>query len=354
MDDRAKTTTDAFTIGDISANKGEMARGFLTLGETVSGPIQIPLVVMNGAGDGPELCITAGVHATEYAPIDAAMRLIHQVDPKKLRGRLVVIPVMNMPMFQARMPFVSPVDGLNLNKIAPGSKDGTISEILAHTLLEEVLAEADYHIDLHAGDFGEQLWAFAGYALSGDHRQDIEGEALTRVYSPRMIVLSREGGTVPPFPGSLNHSASKRGIISILAEAGGDGTLNDADVQEHLNGIWNVMKYLKMVDGEPHVAGPRIRGTDRFVMRARRSGLVRLTVAIGDNIAEGQIVAEICNVFGEVIETIRAPRPGIAGLIWSHKVVNIGDPVVRCWVTEPASPFPATDKFVQLNETNSC
>jgi predicted deacylase len=83
-------------------------------------------------------------------------------------------------------------------------------------------------------------------------------------------------------------------------------------------------------------------------MRARRAGLVRLKTAIGDEIGEGQEVAEICNIYGEVIENIRCPRSGIAGLIWSHKVVNTGDPVVRCWVTEPAGPFPATDKFTSV------
>jgi len=41
-------------------------------------------------------------------------------------------------------------------------------------------------------------------------------------------------------------------------------------------------------------------------------------------------------VFGDVVERMCSPGSGIAGLIWTHKVVNTGDPVVRYWITEPA------------------
>src|SRR5262245_31560040 len=126
-------------IRDVGAEPGETARGFLTIGETPSGPLQIPLVVVNGGDDGPVACLTAGVHATEYAPIDAAMRTVQSVRAHDVRGALLVVPVANMRMFESRTGFVSPLDGMNLNKVAPGKHDGSISEVLAHVLLEEVI-----------------------------------------------------------------------------------------------------------------------------------------------------------------------------------------------------------------------
>ena len=68
-------------IRDVGADPGERSRGFLTIGETPSGPLQIPIVIINGAEDGPVLCLTAGVHATEYAPIDAVMRVVSSCRP---------------------------------------------------------------------------------------------------------------------------------------------------------------------------------------------------------------------------------------------------------------------------------
>jgi predicted deacylase len=329
-----------FQIRDIGANSGERAQGWLTIGETAAGPLRVPLAIINGREDGPTLCLTAGVHAAEYAPIDAAMRLMQTIRPDALRGVVIVVPVTNMRMFEHRAGFLSPLDGLNLNKIAPGRRDGSISEILADVLLREVIGAAEYHVDLHAGDLGELLLPFAGYALTGRAELDRMGEALARAYSPRLISLATPDGTIPPFPGSLNFSASRNGVVSILGECGGDGTLEEDDVRTHVTGVQNIMRYLGMIDGTapPSANGDasRVAARDRIVVRATRSGLLRLKVRIGDEISAGQELADIRNVFGEVVEVMSAPGSGIAGLIWTHKVVNTGDPVVRYWITEPA------------------
>ena len=79
---------------------GERAQGFLTIGETASGPHSAPVVIINGAEDGPILCLTAGVHATEYAPIDAVMRVVQSLEPSGLRGAVIAVPVANMRMFE--------------------------------------------------------------------------------------------------------------------------------------------------------------------------------------------------------------------------------------------------------------
>ena len=323
-------------VRDVQAGPGERARGWLTIGETPGGPLRVPLVIINGREDGPALCLTAGVHATEYAPIDAAIRLLQTIQPDTLRGAVIVVPVTNMRMFEHRTGFVSPLDGLNLNRIAPGRPDGSITEILADVLLREVIGAAEYHIDLHAGDLGEVLLPFAGYALTGRPDLDRKGEALARAFTPWLISLAPPHGSIPPFPGSLNYSASRNGVVSILAECGGNGTLEEGDVQTHVTGVQNVMRSLGMIDGGSPPDGPRVAARDRIVVRAGKSGLLRTLVRIGDEIRAGQEVAEIRDVFGDVVERVSAPGAGIAGLIWSHKVVNTGDPIVRYWITEPA------------------
>jgi predicted deacylase len=95
------------------------------------------------------------------------------------------------------------------------------------------------------------------------------------------------------------------------------------------------MGYLGMLDDEPR-NGRRIAARDRVVVRATRAGLLRLTARIGDEISAGQQLGDIRDVFGEVIERVCAPGAGIVGLIWTHKVVNTGDPILRYWITEPA------------------
>ncbi|HWE50297.1 MAG TPA: succinylglutamate desuccinylase/aspartoacylase family protein [Bryobacteraceae bacterium] len=341
-----ENNNSAFETAGIRAEKDQTARGFLQIGETATGSIAFPLVIVNGAAAGPVLCLTAGVHATEYAPIEAALRLIHSLDPRKLCGTVLAVPVVNMHMFAARRGFVSPIDGLNLNKVAPGG-DGSISEIMARTLLDRVILRAQYYIDLHAGDLGEMLMPFAGCCVTGNQALDQGAEALARLFTPGLISLAQDGGTLPPFAGSLVYAAARAGVAAMLAESGGNGTLEEADVDVHVAGVQNIMRYLGMIEGAPAIPGPQIKATHRAITRATRSGLLRLKVKIGDVVSAGDVIAEICDVFGDVVETVRVERGGIAGLVWAHKSVSTGDPIVRCWYTEPAPPFAATDRFLE-------
>jgi hypothetical protein len=238
-------------------------------------------------------------------------------------------------MFESRTGFNSPLDGLNLNKIAPGRQDGSISEILADIVLRELIGAAEYHIDFHAGDVGEALYPFAGYSLTGNRELDAKGEALARAFTPCLVSLSPSGSSIPPFAGSLNYSATRNGVVSILAESGGDGTLLEEDVRIHVEGALNVMRHLGMIDGERPRNRARLAACDRVVVRAKRAGLLRLTARIGDEIVAGDQLGEICDVFGRVVERVCAPGTGIVGLIWTHKVVNTGDPILRYWITEP-------------------
>jgi predicted deacylase len=327
---------EAIRIRDIVVKPGSRASGFLTIGETPTEPIRLPLVVVHGRRPGPRLCLTAGVHAAEYPGIDAVMRTVQGLDPTELAGTVVAVPVVNPPMFQRRSGFLSPIDGLNLNRTAPGRADGTISEVLAHVLLNEVIGTCQYHIDCHGGDLGEILWPYSGYALTGDPEQDRKGEALARLWSSRIVALYREGSELPPTNGSLTSQAARQGVVSILAEAGSNGTLEPTDVEIHMRGMRNVLRYLGMIPGEPEAAGEHLQPTGQFVVSARYGGLLRLKIGIGDEIREQQEIAEVCNLFGEVIERIYAPHDGIARLIWAHKAVNTGDPIVKCWVVDPA------------------
>ena len=113
-------------VRDIVVDRGTKRRGFLKVGETGVGTIQIPVVVINGTEPGPTLCITGGVHAAEYPALTAVMQTSHQLEPVGLAGAVIAVPVVNPPMFQARAAFLSPIDGLNLNRTFPGKPDGSV------------------------------------------------------------------------------------------------------------------------------------------------------------------------------------------------------------------------------------
>ena len=77
----------------------------------------VPVIELTGAADGPRLTVLAGVHGCEYAPMAAVRQWARGLEQRDLRGSVVAVPVLNLPAFRARSPFVLPDDGKNLNRL---------------------------------------------------------------------------------------------------------------------------------------------------------------------------------------------------------------------------------------------
>ncbi|RYY06006.1 MAG: succinylglutamate desuccinylase, partial [Sphingobacteriaceae bacterium] len=67
-----------------------------------------------------------------------------------------------MPAFLTRSIQYNPQDGKNLNRVFPGSPDGTITELLAWTISNEIIARCNYVIDVHSGDGNNDLMPYTG------------------------------------------------------------------------------------------------------------------------------------------------------------------------------------------------
>src|ERR1700741_3651725 len=119
-----------------------------------------PVISITGAKPGPVLFVNAGVHGGEYPAIEAVIRLNNILDPKKIAGTVILMPVMNLPAFRARTPFVCPIDNVNPNRVFPGDPAGSYSEQMTHALINEFVVHADAYIDLHGGDIPEALVPF--------------------------------------------------------------------------------------------------------------------------------------------------------------------------------------------------
>src|SRR5262249_55716077 len=157
--------------------------------------------------------ISAGVHPAEYASIAAALEFGQTVDPARVHGRIIIVPVMNLPAWTARSIYVCPLDGKNLNRVFPGNKDGTASEQIAAWVFDNVIRQADYFVDLHGGDLIEALVPFTIFFKTGNAAVDVTSLAMAKAFGIPILVCSET-------PGSTFSSASKAGVPSILTEAG--------------------------------------------------------------------------------------------------------------------------------------
>src|SRR5260370_17761953 len=154
------------------------------------------MVEAAGSEDGPKLTVIAGVHGCEYASMAAVRQWSASLAGRNLRGRVTVVPVLNLPAFQARSPFVVPDDGKNLNRCFPGDPNGTLAERLAYATFTQLITGSDALVDMHAGDLVEALEPFALYdAGPGEARSRELATAYGLAY-----VVRQEPGPPPPAP----------------------------------------------------------------------------------------------------------------------------------------------------------
>ena len=207
--------------------------------------LDVPVVELAGAEDGPRLTVLAGVHGCEYAPMAAVRRWARGLAERELRGSVVAVPVLNLPAFRARSPFVVPDDGKNLNRCFPGDPAGTLAEQLAYAAFTQLIAGCDALVDAHAGDMVEALEPFALYDAGP---AEARARELAIAYGLGYIIR-QEPGPERAVGGTTSAAAARAGIPAIIAEAGGCGLVQQAAVDAHVRGLDRVLALLGMVPG---------------------------------------------------------------------------------------------------------
>jgi predicted deacylase len=277
--------------------------------------------LVNGRGDGPTLVVTAGVHAAEYASIAAALDLGRSLDPDALRGRVIVVPVMNLPAFAARSIYVCPLDGKNLNRVFPGNAKGTASEQIAAWVFEHVIRQADYYADLHGGDLVEALVPFTIFFRSGEARVDEMSLEMAKAFGIRYLVCSET-------PGSTFCAASRAGIPSILAESGGQGIWTPDDVGLLSRGVERLMRHLQMTSAPPPERLP-FTVLDQFLwLRSDHDAFWYPGVPVNAKVRKGETLGAIKDVEGRVLQTAISPADGHVLFIVSSLAINKTDPLL--------------------------
>ena len=283
--------------------------------------LDIPVVELTGAGDGPRLTVLAGVHGCEYAPMAAVRRWTLALAGRELCGNVRAVPVLNLPAFRARTPFLVPDDGKNLNRCFPGNPEGTLAQRLAHAAFTQLITGSDALVDVHAGDMVEALEPFALYDTGPAEARALE---LATAYGLG-YVIRQEPGPDRAVGGTTSTAAAEIGIPAIIAEAGGCGLVEAAAVDAHVRGLDQVLAVLGMTDGPapgtvPAAAPVRL---GRFLwLRSTSEGWWEPTVRPGEQVAEGQVLGTVSSLDGaEVLQSVTAPAPGVPMFITSSPAV---------------------------------
>jgi predicted deacylase len=285
--------------------------------------LDVPVVEITGTHDGPALTVIAGVHGCEYAPMAAVRRWVRELQPANLRGRVRAVPVLNLPAFRARSPFVTPEDGKNLNRCFPGNPAGTFTERLAHAAFSQLIEGSDAVVDAHAGDLVEALEPFALYHAGPAQARARE---LATAYGFSYVVRQQRKPS-RALTGMTSSAAAAVGVPAIIAEAGGGGLVDDVSVEVHLRGLYRVLDMLGMSRGGAHWEDDRppayLRDFDWLY--CRKAGWWEPRAQAGDRVREGQLLGTVTSLDGaQVLEEVRAPAGGVVLFLTSSPAVDDG------------------------------
>ncbi len=311
-----------------------------------------PVMSIAGAKPGPVLFVNAGVHGGEYPAVEAVIRLGQVLDPKKISGTVILMPVLNLPAFRTRTPFVCPIDNVNPNRVFPGDPRGSYSEQMTHGLINEFVVHADAYVDLHGGDIPEALVPFAicrsEAGLADSKSRDVAARSKQMALAFQLPYVVTVSKPVQPSKGLSSYAAAgEKGIPAVLAEAGGVGQMQEDAVALLSLGVINVMRHLGMVESDADMtatANEEARMTNdernskvkktarRAVATAKASpadtsaptvlrkfewlytkstGVWYPKVAPGDAVREGEQIGTVGDLFGDTLEEIVSPVNGV-------------------------------------------
>ncbi|CCQ10210.1 FIG003737: Predicted deacylase [Pseudoalteromonas luteoviolacea B = ATCC 29581] len=263
------------------------------------GEIGIPIEVIRGKRKGPTVFLSAAIHGDELNGIEIIRQVIQSKALTRLKGTVIAVPIVNVHGVLNHSRYLP--DRRDLNRSFPGSEKGSLAARVANLFLTEIVHKCDYGIDLHTGAIHR-----SNLPQIRANLEDEETFQLAKAFGVPVLLNStlRDG--------SLRQSASEEGAKILLYEAGEALRFDDISVRAGVKGVLNVLSELGMLpkrksrlQTEPFVA------KSSSWVRATASGIVNSKKQLGDHVKKGEVLAEIGNPFGDVIDVVKAKYAGI-------------------------------------------
>ncbi len=259
--------------------------------------VPTPVLVVNGAKRGPVLCLTAAVHGDELNGIEVVRRVMYDLDPAKLSGAVIGVPIVNLQGFRRASRYLP--DRRDLNRFFPGNPNGSLASRIAHSFFANVIDHCEALVDLHTGSFKRTNLP----QLRADLRNP-DVVHLTRGFGST-VVLHSSGSE-----GTLRRAATDRGIPTVTLEAGEPARLQEKEVEHGTKGVMTLMNELDMYRKVTFWGSREPVYYRSTWVRADRGGVLFSEVELGERVAEGQVLGTITDPITNVQSTLTASTPG--------------------------------------------
>lgn len=258
--------------------------------EHAFGKIPIPIVSIKN-GEGPTLLLSAANHGDEYEGQVIVRRLIHELAPEDINGRLILLPALNYPAMLANAR-VSPLDHGNMNRSFPGIEHGPPTAAIADYVTRHLLPITDAGIDFHSGGSSACYLPCAFLCTAADAEITRKNLALVDAFNaPHTFVVRGEGSS-----SGFDPVAHRLGIPFISTELWGGANVDRDATAIGMGGVRNVMQYLGMISNHPGspAATRFMNGIDgSYCVSAAYSGIFEPCRQLGDEVGTGDIAGHL-------------------------------------------------------------
>ncbi|WP_224275897.1 succinylglutamate desuccinylase/aspartoacylase family protein [Nocardioides lacusdianchii] len=309
---------ESFAIGGIRVRAGTMRSLELPITRLVTGAdVDLPVRVVHGREDGPSVWIDAAIHGDEVAGVEIVRQVMAGLDPKAFRGTLVAVPIVNVLGFMTGDRYLP--DRRDLNRSFPGSARGSLAGRIAYLFMKEIVAGCEVGIDLHTGSDRRSNLPQVRADLDDPGTRDLAAA----FGAPVMLHAKIRDG-------SLRHAAREQGAKVLLYEGGENLRFDSYAVDAGVIGVRRVLAALGMTEPvvEPAVE-PSLECRSSGWVRARRTGILHLDVALGQKVSDGERLGTLFDSFGKTLRAVYANRDGIVIGRTEAPLVNSGDAVVH-------------------------
>ncbi len=315
-------------VGEVSAKRGEKTTGKLTTFYMRDGSqVDIPVLLINGAKEGPIVSSVSGRHSNELPGTLSTIEIFKMLDPMDVSGAFIGIPMATPTALHHGWR----VNTLDLREMTwPGHPGGTITQRISYAVFKHVYEPADLFLSLHANF--KPCIPYCRAETTADEEINIWADNIAR--STGITNINTPGvNEFPPKPDPFFPDRPPKAVVFIEAE--GANTIEERPVRATRKGQLNAMKTAGLVEGELEdmdgdcvtLHPPKGYGFAAYIppeagyrgnrIYARRGGLLIKEAEdafIGRKIEEGTIIARVIDLYGEEVEVIRAPSDGY---IWA-------------------------------------
>ncbi|MDY7013062.1 MAG: succinylglutamate desuccinylase/aspartoacylase family protein [Cyanobacteriota bacterium] len=283
--------------------------------------LSLPVAVVNGLRPGPKLWLSAAIHGDEINGVEIIRQVLQQVEPQHLRGTLIAVPIVNVFGFIEQSRYLP--DRRDLNRCFPGSPTGSLASRLAHLFMKEIVRNSTHGIDLHT--------AATPRVNLPQIRANIDDEETYRCAIAFGAPVTIRATTRD---GSLRQAAAQCQIPVLLYEAGEALRFDREAIRIGIEGILRVMAHLGMHERfDFSTPQPTLEIKKSKWIRASRSGILHVHVALGEKVLEKQLLGTITDAFGEKTTQVRAKFAGLVIGCVQNPLVNQGDGIFHVAVS---------------------